>query len=229
LLVWASVAPDAAGDVRVGPFVVDADTSGIEVRETWDHLGMRASASHDVILTDVAVPAGWTGVLDPAGDASPAGRDPVAVAVLNLLLSSLYLGVAEAARDRLADYLHERVPTSLGAPLASLLRFQVAVGEIASSLVCARQLLDGLARDLDAGDEQARSAAADAGPIKMIVSRAVISATEQAVALVGNPGLSRHLPLQRHLRDAMCSRTHTPQDDTIAAEVGRRTLARDNA
>jgi alkylation response protein AidB-like acyl-CoA dehydrogenase len=229
LLVWASVAPGDAGDVRVGPFVVDGNSSGIEVRETWDHLGMRASASHDVILTDVAVPAGWTGVLEPAGGASGAGRDPVAVAVLNLLLSSLYLGVAEAARDRLADYLHERVPTSLGTPLASLPRFQVAVGEIASLLVCARQLLDGLARDLDAGGEQARTAAADDGPIKMVVSRAVISATEQAVGLVGNPGLSRHLPLQRHLRDAMCSRTHTPQDDTIAAELGRRTLARENA
>jgi alkylation response protein AidB-like acyl-CoA dehydrogenase len=229
LLVWASVAPDATGDVRVGPFVVDADTSGIEVRDTWDHLGMRASASHDVILTDVAVPVDWTGVLEPAGGASPAGRDPVAVAVLNLLLSSLYLGVAEAACDRLADYLHERVPTSLGAPLASLPRFQAAVGEIASSLVCARRLLDGLARDLDAGDDQARSAAADAGAIKMFVSRTVISATQQAVALIGNPGLSRHLPLQRHLRDAMCSRIHTPQDDTIAAEVGRRTLARENA
>jgi alkylation response protein AidB-like acyl-CoA dehydrogenase len=229
LLVWASAAPDAAGDVRVGPFVVDADTSGIEVRETWDHLGMRASASHDMILADAAVPAGWTGVLEPAGGASAAGQDPAAVAVLSLLLSSLYLGVAEAARDRLADYLHERVPTSLGAPLASLPRFRAAVGEIASSLVCARRLLDGLAGDLDAGDEPARSAAAEAGPIKMVVSRAVISATEQAVALVGNPGLSRHLPLQRHLRDAMCSRTHTPQDDTIAAEVGRRTLARDDA
>jgi alkylation response protein AidB-like acyl-CoA dehydrogenase len=229
LLVWASVASDAASEVRVGPFVVDADTSGIEVRETWDHLGMRASASHDMILTDVAVPAGWTGVLEPAGGGAAAGQDPLPVAVLTLLLSSLYLGVAEAACDRLADYLHERVPTSLGAPLASLPRFQAAVGEIASSLVCARRLLDGLAGDLDAGDEPARRAAAEAGPIKMIVSRAVISATEQAVALVGNPGLSRHLPLQRHLRDAMCSRTHTPQDDTIAADVGRRTLARDHA
>jgi alkylation response protein AidB-like acyl-CoA dehydrogenase len=229
MLVWASVVDEAAGDARVGPFVVDANMSGIEVRETWDHLGMRASASHDVILTDVAVPADWAGVLEPAGRARGAGRDPVAVAVLNLLLCSLYLGVAEAARDRLADYLHERVPTSLGAPLASLPRFQIAVGEIASSLVGTRRLLDGLARDLDAGDEQARSAAADAGAIKMLVSRAVIDATEQAVALIGNPGLSRHLPLQRHLRDAMCSRTHTPQDDTIAADVGRRTLARDNA
>jgi alkylation response protein AidB-like acyl-CoA dehydrogenase len=76
-----------------------------------------------------------------------------------------------------------------------------------------------------AGGIEARVRAA----AREIASRAVITATEQAVALVGNPGLSRHLPLQRHLRDAMCSRTHTPQDDTIAADVGRRTLARDGA
>jgi alkylation response protein AidB-like acyl-CoA dehydrogenase len=225
LLVWASVASEDPAEVRVGPFVVDSKTPGIEVRETWDHLGMRASASHDMILTDVAVPGEWTGALEAVGAASPSGRDPVAVAVLNLLLTSLYLGVAEAARDRLVEYLHERVPTNLGSPLASLPRFQAAVGEIETSLVASRRLLDGLARDLDAGEEQARSGAADAGPIKTIVSRSVIAAAEQAVALIGNPGLSRHLPLQRHLRDAMCSRIHTPQDDAVFAEVGRRTLA----
>jgi alkylation response protein AidB-like acyl-CoA dehydrogenase len=226
LLVWASVASEDPDEIRVGPFVVDAEAPGIEVRETWDHLGMRASASHDMILTDATVPAGWTGALEPVRAASPAGRDPVAVAAMNLLLTSLYLGVAEASRERLADYLHERVPTNLGAPLSSLPRFQAAVGELETSLITSRRLLDGLAHDLDAGGEQARGAAPDSGPIKATVSRAVIAAAEQAVALVGNPGLSRHLPLQRHMRDALCSRIHSPQDDSILADVGRRTLAR---
>jgi alkylation response protein AidB-like acyl-CoA dehydrogenase len=226
LLVWASVTSEDAAEVRVGPFVVDSQTSGIEIHETWDHLGMRASSSHDMLLSDVTVPGEWTGVLEAVGTASPSGRDPVAVAVLNLLLSSLYLGVAEAARDRLVAYLHERIPTNLGSPLASLPRFQAAVGEIETSLVASRRLLDGLAQDLDAGEEQARRSSADAGPIKTVVSRSVIAAAEQAVALIGNPGLSRHLPLQRHLRDAMCSRIHTPQDDAVFADVGRRTLAR---
>jgi alkylation response protein AidB-like acyl-CoA dehydrogenase len=66
MLVWASVASEDPDEIRIGSFVVDAEAAGIEVRETWDHLGMRASASHDMILTNVAVPAGWTGALERA-------------------------------------------------------------------------------------------------------------------------------------------------------------------
>lgn len=164
MLVWASVASEDPDEIRIGPFVVDAEAAGIEVRETWDHLGMRASASHDMILTSVAVPAGWTGALEPVGAASPAGRDPVAVAAMSLLLTSLYVGVAEASCERLADYLHERVSTGLGAPLSSLPRFQATVGEIETSLITSRRLLDGLAHDLDAGGEQARGAAPTPAP-----------------------------------------------------------------
>ena len=41
-----------------------------------------------------------------------------------------------------------------------------------------------------------------------------------AVALVGNNGLTRRNPLERHLRDVLCSRVHTPQDDSIVAAAG---------
>ena len=40
---------------------------------------------------------------------------------------------------------------------------------------------------------------------------------EQAVALVGNNGLTRRYPLERHYRDVLCARVHTPQDDSIVA------------
>jgi alkylation response protein AidB-like acyl-CoA dehydrogenase len=225
LLVTGATAAAEAGQARLGTFIVDGRSPGIEIRETWDHLGLRASSSHDMLLSDVFVPTGWTGPLEPSATASPSGRDPVAVAEMTVLLVSVYLGVAVAARDRLVEYLHERVPSNLGAPLASLPRFQQAVGEIEISLASARRLLDGLAEDLDRGGDREQSAAEDAGPVKTAVCRAVIHACEQAVALTGNPGLSRHMPLQRHLRDALCSRVHSPQDDTIALNAGRRRLA----
>jgi hypothetical protein len=44
------------------------------------------------------------------------------------------------------------------------------------------------------------------------------------VSLVGNPGLSRANPLERHLRDVLCSRIHTPQDDMILIGAGRGAL-----
>ncbi len=58
----------------------------------------------------------------------------------------------------------------------------------------------------------------------MLVSRNVIKSTELALSLVGNPGLSRHNPLERHYRDALCSRVHTPQDDFVLLEAGKVSL-----
>jgi alkylation response protein AidB-like acyl-CoA dehydrogenase len=48
---------------------------------------------------------------------------------------------------------------------------------------------------------------------------------EQAVALVGNNGLTRKYPLERHYRDVLCARVHTPQDDSVLAAAGQAALA----
>ncbi|MFG3756964.1 acyl-CoA dehydrogenase, partial [Klebsiella pneumoniae] len=53
-VVWART--DEA-EPRVGAFLVPAGGEGIRIHETWDHLGLRASGSHDVLFDDVAIPA----------------------------------------------------------------------------------------------------------------------------------------------------------------------------
>ena len=74
----------------------------------------------------------------------------------------------------------------------------------------------------DADDETAAGHAAIA---KLIATRAAISAVEQAVALIGNNGLTKQNPLERHYRDVLCARVHTPQDDSILSAAGRAALA----
>ncbi|HET6193047.1 MAG TPA: acyl-CoA dehydrogenase family protein, partial [Trebonia sp.] len=75
-----------------------------------------------------------------------------------------------------------------------------------------------LAARVDNGDS---AAIAQAPTVKLTGTRAAIDAVSQAVALVGNNGLTRRNPLERHLRDVLCSRVHTPQDDSIVAAAGR--------
>ncbi|MCY1464396.1 hypothetical protein D9M71_824150 [compost metagenome] len=64
-----------------------------------------------------------------------------------------------------------------------------------------------------------------AGQLKHLVSRNAIQAVELAIEAAGNPGLSRRNPLERHYRDVLCSRIHTPQDDVVLGQVGRAALA----
>ena len=221
MLVWARTDEEVP---RVGSFLVRSGSEGLEVLPTWNHLGLRASRSDDVLLDAVQVPLGDViGLAEPGADG---GRDPIAGAWNALGLTALYLGVARAAQHWLTGFLHERTPTALGSPLAALPRFQTAVGEIDTALTGAERLVAALAQAADAGDAKA---AEDAGAAKVIGTRAAIGAVEQAVALIGNHGLTNDNPLQRHLRDVLCSRVHTPQDDMVLLAAGRAALGRSDS
>jgi alkylation response protein AidB-like acyl-CoA dehydrogenase len=226
MVVWAATTEDDPDGQRTGPFLVPADASGITIEETWDHLGMRASASHDVVFDGTPIPREHAAALLPVGSFDPGLRSGRLMGLMLVLLLSVYDGVAQAARDWLVGYLNERTPTNLGAPLASLPRFQAAVGELDALLHANERLLGSLAADIDGGGDAAERAGTSAALAKVVVTRNVIAVAEQAVALVGNAGLTHHHRLQRHLRDALCSRIHSPQDDTILTNAGRAALER---
>ncbi|QKV53815.1 acyl-CoA dehydrogenase family protein [Comamonas antarctica] len=213
--VWART-DDA--EPQVGTFLVRADSPGVQIEASWDHLGLRASGSHDVILDAVLTPLDHGMGLVPAG-AQP--RDTSMQAEMTVLLGALYSGVALAARDWLLSFLRERTPASLGAPLATLPRVQEAVGRIEALRLSNQRLLASLARDLDAG---AQVPLADSGLIKTLVMRQAVELVQEALALTSNHGLSRRNPLERHLRDVLCGRVHTPQEDSALVLAGRGVL-----
>jgi alkylation response protein AidB-like acyl-CoA dehydrogenase len=223
-VVWV-VAVEPDGDPqrpRVGHLIVPGDAAGITWIDTWDHLGLRASNTHDVTYQDVPVPAdafveiprGPDGIYrDPAAAAGPASFGHPA----------LYIGVARAARTAFAEFARNRVPAALGKPIAQTERIQSAAGEIDLQIVQAETLLHGALLRLEAGET---SLVPELSGIKVAIARSVIAATQTAVATLGNPGLSRHNSLERHLRDALCIRVHPPQEDAVLIASGRRTLER---
>lgn len=215
--VWART-DDA--EPQVGTFLVRADSPGVRIEATWDHLGLRASGSHDVVFDGVFTPLDHGMGLAPAGEQS---RDTNMQAEMTVLLGALYTGVARAARDWLIAFLRERTPASLGAPLATLPRVQEGVGRIEALLLSNQRLLASLARDLDQG---AQVPLADSGLIKTLVMRQAVELVQEALALTSNHGLSRRNPLERHLRDVLCGRVHTPQEDSVFVLAGREALGR---
>ncbi|AWN51509.1 acyl-CoA dehydrogenase family protein [Methylobacterium sp. 17Sr1-1] len=216
-LVWART--DEA-EPRTGIVVVPMAAPGVRIEETWDHLGLRASGSHDVVLDGVLVPEDHA--VDWRPPAAWAAPDATTLAWNTTLLASLYDGVARAAQAWLRAHLTERAPANLGAPLASLPRFQEAVGEGERLLAVNRRLLAGAAAETDAGSPPS---ATESGLVKLTVTENAIQVVQGAVALVGNPGLSRQNPLERHLRDVLCARIHTPQGDAVRLAAGRAALA----
>ncbi|TWB37524.1 acyl-CoA dehydrogenase family protein [Nitrospirillum pindoramense] len=212
LLVWARTDEPQP---RVGGFLVHRDSPGIRVVETWDHLGLRASGSHDVILEDVPTPLDHALDLRAPGVAGP--RDALFGAWAAVLTAGIYDAVAEAARDWLIAFARQRVPSNLGAALSTLPRFQEAVGAIDGLLLSNRALLAAATRG--------ETSAVEAGLVKHLVTENAIQAVETAIRLTGNPGTTRHNPLERHYRDVLCGRIHTPQADAVLLGAGRAAFA----
>ncbi|RVG74845.1 acyl-CoA dehydrogenase family protein [Sinorhizobium meliloti] len=215
-VVWART--DEA-DPRVGAFLVPLEAAGLAIEKTWNPLGMRATGSHDVVLEDVRVPSDHA--VDIRLPSEWGGRSEGQAAWFGLLPGALYTGVAEAARDWLVTFLRNRVPTNLGQPLSSVPRIQHAVGEIEELIAVNRRLIASAAGDIDRG---LPLPATEANLIKTVTTENAIAAVEKALKLTGNHGISRNNPLERHHRDVLCGRIHSPQEDTVRVEAGRIAL-----
>ncbi|MBR0654316.1 acyl-CoA/acyl-ACP dehydrogenase [Roseomonas arctica] len=204
---------------RLGRFFVTAETRGITIRETWNHLGLRASGSHDVIFKDVFIPD------DQAVGLAPAplfrGNDAEQAIWNALLIGAVYSGVAHAARRWIIGFLRTRKPTGLGAPLATLDGVQEKVGAIEGLLSVNARVTEAMAAATDAGRTPAASEAALA---KVTLAENAIRAVEIAVSLAGNHGHDRAHPLERHWRDVQCARVHVPNEDSARRLAGRQAL-----
>ncbi|MDG1643816.1 acyl-CoA dehydrogenase [Klebsiella huaxiensis] len=199
----------------VGTWLVPRDSDGISMVKSWDHAGMRATGSHEVILKNVQVSAEnavdvWPVDAPPAPDAEQfrlfANRHTA-------LLTAIYDSVARAARDWLVAWLSARIPGNLGHPLSSLPRVQEKVGQIDGLLLVNRSLLEKAA--------ELGFSAIEANLAKVTITDNAIQAVNLALELTGNHGLSRQNPLERHYRNVLCGRVHTPQNDSAWLAAGK--------
>lgn len=211
-LVWAS-SDDA--DPLVGGYLVPASAPGIRIIKEWDHLGMRGTCSHRVVLDEVLIPFDYAVNVAPWSTPKPGLSDEEQIWMATLL-GTLYDAIARSARDWFIAFLQQRVPANLAAPLASLPRFQEIVGRIDTRLFTNACLLHSCA--------QGEIASTHASQVKQVVTENAIHSVQLMVESIGNHALTRQNPLQRHLRNVLCGRIHTPQDDAIFTSVGKAAL-----
>ncbi|HEX7852376.1 MAG TPA: acyl-CoA dehydrogenase family protein [Sphingobium sp.] len=218
-VVWARTDD---GEALVGNFLVHPGTPGIRIEPEWDHLGMRATVSHRVVFDDVLIPHEHAVDIRQPEAWKPTKGEGDQQSLWNALaIATIYDGVAQAARDWLVRYLNDRKPANLGAALATLPRVREKFGEIEALLYANRRLIESAARDADEGRI---APSVESNLIKQIATTNAIRAVEIGLELTGNPGISRRNPLERHYRDVLCSRIHSPQADTILVAAGAQAL-----
>lgn len=205
------------GDENRATFVlVDPRDPKIKIKDSWDHIGIRASESHDVILNDVEVSAGSIGTFVPISPPRPAEHG----LWNDVLLSSMYNGIAKSARTWFSVFLRDRQPTNLGANLATVPRLQDQIGMMDTCIINSDMILESAKNRYETG----RLGYIQANQVKTLVAENSIKAIEIAVKNSGNHGLTKHNPLERHWRDIQTARVNMPQPDMVYARAGKAIL-----
>ena len=221
-LTWGTVlltVREHDGTESRGQFCVPMDSPGVRIEETWDNLAMRASGSHDVVFEHVVVPDEYR--LRP-----PKGLPASQVSGWNLLTSAVYLGVAQAARDYAVRFAQERVPSGLGAPIATLQTVQHRIAQIDILLLQARSVLYGTIEAWAAAStpEDRQRIGWQFSAAKYTVTNHAIQITDQALRVVGSAGLKRSEPLERYFRDVRAGLGNPPMDDVALTTIGKQAL-----
>jgi alkylation response protein AidB-like acyl-CoA dehydrogenase len=215
--VIATSAPlrHADGTIEVLMFGVPMNADGVEILETWDTLGMRATASHDVQFTDVFVPAekitarrGWNSLDGPLNAAG------VHIAPTS---ASVYWGIGCAARDEAVRVVSSRKRGDT--PMAEIQTVQRQVGLMDHKLTVSWWALAG---SLNAFDGEYNVGPATMNAVmhgKRSVVEEAVAITDIAMETVGGASYFRTSPLERLYRDARAGKFHplTPENTLLYA------------
>ena len=210
------------GSEQVANFVIPPGP-GVEIEETWDSLGMRSTGSHDVVLCNVFVP---TSRMIPPSLPTPPGVKPLVNAWFTMVVSSVYVGVAAAALASAVRFAQDRVPPSLGKPLAQLENVQRRLGEAELLLHQARTQLYHAA-DLW---ERTPDRRGELGELVLVAKYTAtnnsVAAVDQCMRVAGGASMTKHLPLERYYRDVRGGVGHPMHDDQILTTLGKAAIAR---
>lgn len=193
----------------------------VEVVNTWDAMGMRATGSHDIIFHDTFVPEE---ALLYKHRPNEINRFLADGRVYSLEIPAVYLGVAGAARDYAIDFAKNTYSYSLENTIAHASHVQQKIGEIEILYQTARRTLYSIAAQVEQNPAIKDQLSEDVSIAKYVICNNAIDIVTKAMQVVGGRSLSKTSKLQRLFRDVQCSRFNPPADDVVITQLAKGLL-----
>lgn len=201
-------------------FSVPMSAPGVRIEETWDTLGMRGTASHDVVLEDVFVPADKIAGHRPYGELGA----PLLAATVHFapIVGATYYGIAAGARDVAvaAAAAGSRGPR----PLGDLPRVHRQVGLMDAKL---RGAWWGLMGSLDELGED-YTATPEALATVMVAKRQAVTeaikVVDLAMEVMGGRSFFKRFGMERAYRDVRAGAFHPLTPEATLTYAGKIAL-----
>lgn len=202
---------NGSGGYVTATAMVPRGTPGLEVKNNWDAMGMRASGSNDIVFDNCFIPKDWVfGTKDNYGKIGRGFADFALNA--NLPLISSFLGIAEAARDCAVTTVKNQRKGPNRKLLGERIPIQHLVASMDIDIAISRAMAErvGHAADcflqqyasVDPPVNEANALMKEVQCMKYVINRKAIEIVDQAMIVCGGVAYtSKHL-LSRLYRDA---------------------------
>ncbi|WP_296979081.1 acyl-CoA dehydrogenase family protein [Thermobacillus sp. ZCTH02-B1] len=197
-------------------FLIPAGAEGMTIEPTWDMVGMRGTASHDLVLDGVLVP-GEARALETT-------KQVHAPNPFLLHVPACYLGIALAARREALKFAASYQPNSLERPILYTPNVGQLLGEMDLALTAARHFLYAVAAKYDEGTYDPDVYPAEMAAAKSFAVQTAIAVVDKALRITGAHGLAMRHPLQRLYRDVRFGLSNPPMDDVTMRLLAQRAI-----
>ena len=180
------------GTRGISAFIVERDFPGFFVGKKEKKLGIRGSATCELIMENCIVPA--ENLLGKEGKGFS-----IAMKTLDggrIGIASQALGIAQGAMDETVKYTKER--KQFGKPIAKFQNTQFQMADLETRIQAARLLVRRAAWKKDRKEPYS----ADAAMAKLFAAETAMDMTTKAVQFHGGYGYTREYPVERMMRDA---------------------------
>ena len=174
-------------------FVVEDGDPGFSYGKKEDKMGIRSSATRELIMKDCRIPknrlvgrkgTGFITVMKTLDVSRPG-------------IASLGIGLGQAALDEAVVYAKQRV--QFGKPVIGFQAVQHILANMATELEAARALVYGAARHIDARPKKMSKVSS---MCKVFATDMAMKVTTDAVQVLGGYGYMKEYPVEKMMRDA---------------------------
>jgi len=212
-----AVTDPARGARGVSAIIVEKGTPGFSFGKKENKMGIRASATRELIFQDCRVPA--ENVLGRPGTGFFTAMKTFDLSRPGV--ASQALGIAQGALDLAVKYARER--RQFGVPISSFQGLRFMLADMATKIEAARALIYAVARWLDHGDP--RKATMYSAMTKCFASDVAMEVTTNAIQVFGGYGYMKEYPIEKYMRDAKITQIYEGTNQIQRDEIGKGLIA----
>jgi len=202
----------------ISAFLVEGKTKGLTRGKKEPKLGIRASATSELIFDNCHVPV--ENRLGAEGEGFK-----IAMTVLDagrIGIATQALGIAEAAYEAARQYAGQR--EAFGQPIGAFQGTGFKIADMKTRIEASRLLIYNAAIAKEKSKQTGGRYSLEASMAKLFASETAMFVTHQSVQIHGGMGYSKELPLERYFRDAKITEIYEGTSEIQRLVISRSEL-----